>query len=116
MIALFSAKAEAGGNLAQLLFIPVSTGETTVTVYIDGHEDCSVEINVSTFVYKEPSYNEPYLVYSTQSERFYGTSHKSWQKISLLCPANVPQFFKKAYLAIFFCSPSIYADFSIEYS
>lgn len=35
-----------GGNTSQLLFIPIATGETTVTVYIDGYDGCSIVVNV----------------------------------------------------------------------
>ena len=35
-----------GGNTSQLLFIPLATGETTVTVYIEGYEGCSIDVNI----------------------------------------------------------------------
>lgn len=35
-----------GGNTSQLLFIPLATGETSVTVYIDGYDGCSIVVNI----------------------------------------------------------------------
>lgn len=60
-----------GDNTAQLLFIPVSTGKTTVTVYIDGYEGCSVKINVSAYVDDDLSSNSEFedpFITSTESE------------------------------------------------
>ncbi len=87
------------GNTAQLLFIPVSTGETTVTVYIDGYDGCSVKINVSTNVdggvSSEFNFNGPFIT-STESEFYldnengvtYITAHNITGEYSLSCDVD----------------------------
>lgn len=88
-----------GGNTAQLLFIPVTTGETTVTVYINGYEGCSVKINISTNVGDGVSsgfdFEAPFIT-STESEFYlenengvtYITAHNITGEYSLSYDVN----------------------------
>ncbi len=88
-----------GDNTAQLLFIPVATGETTVTVYIDGYEGCSVNINVSANVDDGVSsgfdFEDPFIT-STESEFnlesgngvTYITAHNITGEYSLSCDVD----------------------------
>lgn len=88
-----------GGNTAQLLFIPVSTGETTVTVYIDGYDGCSVKISVSAYVDDGVSsgfdFDDPFIT-STESEFrlengngiTYITAHNITGEYSLSCDVD----------------------------
>lgn len=87
------------GNTAQLLFIPVSTGETTVTVYIDGYDGCSVKISVSAYVDDGVSsgfdFDDPFIT-STESEFrlengngiTYITAHNITGEYSLSCDVD----------------------------